>query len=358
MWRCDFPHATRAGPVLGDPAALLTTSGTTGVPKLTVWTHETLKAFVTGLPEERFRAGDVVPTTTSLMHSSGLYEVACALQQETCLALLPTFDPHGVVDLIEREKCTVLFGLPFMCDAMVRAQQERGRDVSSLRLCFSAGDVCSPDIEARFQSVMGRPLVSLWAATEDGGAGLPARRVGPFTRLKADAAVRLIDEHGKPVAEGQVGELIIRSATTSPGYWLAPEQIESMPDGWFHTGDLFCQDEDGHLRYIGRTKDLIVRGGANVSPMEVEEALCNHALLADAAVAGIDDPQLGQRVGALLVLKNEAKAGDVTSILDATKGKLADYKVPELVAVAAEIPRNASTKVDRKAVAETIKREV
>jgi acyl-CoA synthetase (AMP-forming)/AMP-acid ligase II len=164
--------------------------------------------------------------------------------------------------------------------------------------------------------------------------------------------VRLVDDSGQTVPQGGVGEFLVRSPEVAAGYWIAPGIIENLaPDGWFHSGDLMQQDENDELWFVGRKKDLIIRGGSNVSPIEVERVLLSHPQVRDAAVFGLPDPVLGQRVAAVVQL--QGNGGDATrdKILSTTKMQLADYKVPELLVIVDAVPRNPLGKIDRRALA-------
>ena len=150
-----------------------------------------------------------------------------------------------------------------------------------------------------------------------------------------------------PAPDGEIGEMLIRSPGTTPEYWLDPGRIEPLPDGWFHSGDLLRREPDGQVRYITRQKDLNVRGGSNISPAEVEDVLRCQSGIMNVAVVGLPDPNLGQRIGAAVVLAADAPPTTVKDALVGARDALADYKVPETVKVLKEIPRNALTKIDR-----------
>jgi acyl-CoA synthetase (AMP-forming)/AMP-acid ligase II len=163
--------------------------------------------------------------------------------------------------------------------------------------------------------------------------------------------IRLVDDRGAPVQAGEVGELLVRGPTITPGYWTGSGRIDDPKrDGWFPTGDLMRQDGRDELWFVARKKDLIVRGGSNISPVEVASVLRTHPAVRDVAVFGVPDEVLGQRVAALVQLANGAGADAVRDIAAAAKARLADYKVPERWKVVSEIPRNALGKVDRKAL--------
>jgi len=162
------------------------------------------------------------------------------------------------------------------------------------------------------------------------------------------AQVRLVDDNHKPVARGEVGELVARGPHVTIGYWAAPGQIKDAPkEGWFHTGDLMRQDEKGDLWFVARKKHLIIRGGSNISPVEVERVLMAHPAVHDSAVVGVPDPDLGERVAGFVQLTDSAQSIDLNEILAFARERLADYKVPETLKIADKIPRNTLGKIDR-----------
>ncbi|KAI1748289.1 hypothetical protein F4782DRAFT_380987 [Xylaria castorea] len=277
-----------------------------------------------------------------------------AFTQSATIVLIPRFDPDIILDAIEKHRCIVIFGLPFMCAAIARRHSEQPRDMTSLQTCTVAGDSCPPEIEVNFETHLDKPLMSFWAATGDVGGTILRSRVGPYFRLNCSAKIRIVNDVGVDVADGETGEMLLRSSTTTPGYWENPGEINRLPNGIFHSGDLVRRVGDREFQYIGRKKDLIIRGGSNISPAEVEAVLQNLPEVHEAAVSGLPDKVWGQRVGALLVLEAGVSSEAVPTILMAAKHKLADYKLPEAVAMADRIPRNALTKIDRSAITATI----
>jgi long-chain acyl-CoA synthetase len=162
------------------------------------------------------------------------------------------------------------------------------------------------------------------------------------------AQVRLVDDNHVPVPRGEVGELVVRGPHVTIGYWAGSGQIKDAPkEGWFHTGDLMRQDEKGDLWFVSRKKHLIIRGGSNISPVEIERVLIAHPAVRDAGVVGVPDPDLGQRVAGFVQLADGAQSVDVNEILAFAAERLADYKVPETLEIANKIPRNTLGKIDR-----------
>jgi acyl-CoA synthetase (AMP-forming)/AMP-acid ligase II len=175
-------------------------------------------------------------------------------------------------------------------------------------------------------------------------------------RVIPEATVQIVQADGRTAARGAMGEMLISSPTTTPGYWNGPGDCIRLPDGMFHSGDLVREREPGLLEYLGRAKDIIVRAGANISPSEVEEALRSHPGVVDAGVAGLPDPALGQRVGALVVLAAGPSRPSIRDVRSWLSDQLAPWKLPEHIRAVQAIPRNALTKIDRAAVRREITR--
>jgi acyl-CoA synthetase (AMP-forming)/AMP-acid ligase II len=218
-----------------------------------------------------------------------------------------------------------------------------------LRICLTGADVCPIDLQERVTSTFGAPLYNVWGATEAVGSLTFGLQRGPVARIAKGARIRLIDEHGADVADGEAGELLIRGANVFDGYWNDPRATaESIRAGWYHTGDLMRRGEGDELWFVSRKKDIIIRGGTNISPVEVEQALVAcHPAVEEAAVVGIPDAVLGQRVFGFVKLAKRAADTVVSEILRNVATRLASYKVPERLEILDALPRNALSKVDR-----------
>lgn len=332
------------------PAVLLTTSGTTGRPKFVIHTLATLAAIAESLGHWDLHPGQVVALAVPMMHASGLFLVLACIRLGVPFVLVERFDPDVVLDAIERRKCTWFAGLPFMFAALLQHQRSRPRNVDSLRTCLVAGDVCPPQLQTEFSACFGVPLRSVWASTETCGSLTYGLQSGPVSRAVYGMQVRLVDDNHVPVPLSEVGELALRGPNVSIGYWAGPGLIEDAPeDGWFYTGDLMRQDENGNLWFVSRKKHLIIRGGSNISPIEVEQVLASHPAVRDAAVVGVKDAELGQRVAGFVQLANGMTQTVTPNGIQAhVSERLADYKVPESLTIVPEIPRNALGKIDRK----------
>ena len=336
------------------PAILFGTSGTTGRSKLVVWTGRTVAAVGHAARERLLSDRDIVLHAGPMMHASGIDTWARCLFNELPMVLLRTFEPEAVLDAIERHRCTFFAHLPYTFLQLARHQRERRRDLESLQSCIAWGDVCPPETAAAFRELTGVPVLSMWSSTEDAGSGAPASEPGPVTRFVSGVETRIVDEADRVVGDGAVGELVVRSPATTPGYWTGPGAIDELPDGWFRTGDLLRREAPDRFRYMGRQKQLIVRAGYNVSPVEVENVLRDDPAVADAVVFGLDDREFGQRITASVVLRTGTGAS-AEQVLDRVRAQVADYKIPERLIVVDAIPRNASGKVDRDAAAEAVR---
>jgi long-chain acyl-CoA synthetase len=334
------------------PVILLTTSGTTGQPKFVTHTPATLSAIAESYTHHDLDAAQIVLNSCPMVHAAGLLTFLASVKFGAATVLVERFDADAVLDQIELHRCTWMLGLPFMHDALLERQQKRPRKVSSLRHCICGGDVCPIQLQVQFEAAFGAPLRNVWAATEVIGSHRHGLQPGPVSRIAPGAEIRLVDDEGREVPRGKIGEFLVRGPYVTVGYWVGPDRIDpATSDGWYHSGDLMRQGEGDELWFVGRKKDIIIRGGSNISPVEVERVLLSHPLVNDAAVFGVPDPVLGQRVAAVVQLSSGVDDAALGDILSDTKQQLADYKVPELLLAVNAVPRNPLGKVDRRAAA-------
>jgi long-chain acyl-CoA synthetase len=322
------------------------------VPKLVTHTPATLSAASDACVLIGFADKQTAINAMPMVHSSGLVTFLACIRFGAPMILFERFDSDSVLDAIEPYRCSWMLGLPFMFVDMMRRQRARARKVDALRFCLSSGDVCPMQLQQEFPDVFGVPLRSVWASTEATvGSFAYGRQPGPVSQIAPGAQVRLVDDDGAPVPRGDVGELLVRGPSLTIGYWAGPGRVDDAKrDGWFQTGDLMRQGEDDDFWFVARKKDLIIRGGSNIWPVEVERVLLAHSAVRDAAVFGVPDPALGQRVAAVVQLAENSGSAALDDILVNTKAKLADYKVPERLKIVGAIPRNALGKVDRKSL--------
>jgi long-chain acyl-CoA synthetase len=342
----------------GDTAVILYTSGTTGKPKGAELTHAGLGSNARTTEETLLEAtpDDVIMGCLPLFHVFGL---TCSLNAGVlagaCLTLIPRFDGAKALSVIERDSVTVFEGVPTMFSAMLHAPDRDAVDVSTLRLCVSGGSAMPVEVMRSFEETFGCIVLEGYGLSETspvaafnhphaerkpGSIGVPIRGVEQ----------RLVDDDGKDVAAGEVGEIAIRGENVMKGYWQRPEETaKAIPDGWFRTGDLARQDEDGYYFIVDRKKEMIIRGGYNVYPREIEEALYEHPAVAEVACIGITHPELGEEVAAAVALKPGASA-DPDELRDFAKARVAAYKYPRHVWLVDALPKGPTGKILRRAV--------
>jgi long-chain acyl-CoA synthetase len=337
-------------------AVLLYTSGTTARPKGVMHSHATLRR-----QSQNYLAtlGAAVYAQCliflPLCHIAGF---SILLLTTTAAAgtvtLQPRFDPGAALRAIGENKITYTGGLPVMVNAMVNYPDAGKYDLSSL-LVFTAGGDCVPmELQNRFKQLFGVPVDELCGMTEVIYANQPyhlgERRPGSIGKPFGDVRIRLEDGQGNEVPNGDVGEVVVHSGAVTLGYWNDPENTAAaLKNGGMHTGDLGRRDEDGYLWFTGRAKDIIIRGGSNISPGEVEDVLYTHPAVYEAGVVGVPCSELGQRVRAYVALKPGASATD-KELIDWAAKSIAAYKVPETIQFMAALPKGLTGKVLRKAL--------
>ncbi|MET1027319.1 MAG: class I adenylate-forming enzyme family protein [Dongiaceae bacterium] len=348
----DAATVTFDDPDVNAPAMLFSTSGSTGQPKLVAHSQATFGQASMRSAQAYLEAGDRLAFFMPMVHVAGFNHFFSSLIRGASSIMLDGADPDGILDGIETHRCTYLATFPTIYAHLIDRQRHRPRDVSSLRLCLVAGDVCPPGRQEMFQSLFGRPLNNFWGATEASGTFTYGLVPGPVSRPIPGVEIRLVDAQRNPVATGEAGELLLRGPNLSLGYWIGPGDCEGFADGWYATGDIMREDEAGNFWYVARAKDLIVRAGSNISPAEVEHVLVAHPAVIDAAVVGVPDPILGQCVIGLLQLEKAHAPDQLYHIRRSVSLQLADYKVPERLLAVPAIPRNALGKINRAALAE------
>jgi acyl-coenzyme A synthetase/AMP-(fatty) acid ligase len=234
--------------------------------------------------------GDINAFFLPMVHGSGLFFFLAGLLADPPMIMLNAGDPDDILDAIERHRCTYMLGLPTMLAHIMARQAVQRRNVDSLRICVAGGDVCLPGQQERFEELFGVPLRSHWSATEAQSTFTYGVRSGPVSRPIPGFEIRLLDSDGRSVSRGTPGQAFMRGPLVALGYWKAPGHWDAFPDGWFPTGDLMQEEEDGHFLFISRVKDLIVRGGSNISRVEVERILTAHPAVRD---AGSWEPRTG-----------------------------------------------------------------
>jgi long-chain acyl-CoA synthetase len=272
-------------------------------------------------------------------------------------AVLVSFDAAAVLDAIERHRCTFFFALPALGQFLVEEQIRRPRDVSSLQIVVTGGDAVPVTMQNRFLEHFGFRMQEGYGLTEGGFVAFnpaDAIRLGSMGRKLPGVEMRLVDPMDRDVPEGETGEVIVRSAGSCAGYWDDPAATaDLLRGGWLHTGDLASRDPDGYLWFRGRSKQIIVRAGSNISPQEVEEALYQHPAVLEVGVAGKPDAVYGELVAAFVALRpgHVASEADLQSFV---RERIADYKVPEHIYFLPELPKGLTGKVDRRSLKEKL----
>ena len=349
-----------APPDPDDVTIIMSTSGTTGVPKLVLHTHRnTVGGSLQAVAAEMgLDSSDVLFSPSPLAHASGLqYGVRLAIALGTTLLLLPKWDAERAADLIEEYGATWALGAtPFLYD-LSRLPDESRRKLATLRVFACGGAPIPPSIAAAARVALPNlAICPVWGMSETGMVTM-VRPGDPEAKITSSDGralpgweVRVVTADGRNAAPREVGEIVTRGAALFHGYYERPDlTAAAVPDGWMRTGDLGYLDEDGFLRCEGRLKDLIIRGGVNISAGEVEDVVRGHPAIEDVAVVGVADPRLGERVGAVVV---PATSRDrVPSIEELgvflTERGLARNKHPEHVVVVDSLPRTPAGKVQK-----------
>jgi long-chain acyl-CoA synthetase len=337
-----------------DTAVILYTSGTTGTPKGAELTHANLARNVEVCVGPLLALGpdDVVLGALPLFHSFGQ---TCALNAAVAvgaaLALVPRFTPQAVLETIAAERVTVFEGVPTMYSALLNHPTRHAYDVGSLRTCCSGGAALPVEVLHGFEREFGCMVLEGYGLSETSPVASfnhpdRERMPGSIGTPVAGVEMRIVDDARRPLGQGEVGEIAIRGHNVMKGYLNRPEATAEAidADGWFYTGDVARVDAQGRYYIVDRKKDLIIRGGYNVYPREVEEVLYAHPAVAEAAVIGIPHAELGEDVGAAVKLKpgSEVTAEDLRQYV---KANVAAYKYPRHVWLVDELPKTPTGKI-------------
>jgi long-chain acyl-CoA synthetase len=335
-----------------DTAVILYTSGTTGTPKGAELTHENLirNAEITrGIMDATDR--DVLLGALPLFHAFGqTCSLNMAMANAAVLSMIPRFDPGQALEIIERDKVTVFQGVPTMFTAMLHHPERERYDVSSLRVCVSGGAAMPVEVMRGFEEAFDCKVLEGYGLSETSPVASfnhpdRERKPGTIGQPVEGVEMKVVDEDGQEVAEGEIGEIVIRGHNVMKGYWRKPDATEeAIRDGWFHSGDMGRIDEDGYFAIVDRKKELIIRGGYNVYPREIEELLYEHPAVEEAAVVGVPDEKLGEEVGAAVVLKRGQDIGE-GELRGYLKEQLAAYKYPRKLWFLDELPKGPTGKI-------------
>ena len=336
-----------------DDAVILYTSGTTGRPKGAELTHANLTRNAELAAHEMLSAGpgDVMMGCLPLFHVFGLTAgLNATIVSGGTLTLLPRFDPGKALEIIGRDQVTIFEGVPTMYAAMLHHRAHDSAHTSSLRTCISGGAAMPLEIMRGFEQTFGCMILEAYGLSETSPVASfnhpdRERKPGSIGTPVEGVEMRVVDGDGASLPVGEVGEIAVRGHNVMKGYWGKPEATaEAIPDGWFRSGDLAKVDEDGYFFIVGRQKDLIIRGGYNVYPREIEEALHEHQAVAEVAVVGIPHADLGEEIGAAVQLKPGAIATPA-ELRAFAKERVAAYKYPRYVWLVRQLPMGATGKI-------------
>ena len=356
----EFEHAVgAANPITevadtddADTAVILYTSGTTGTPKGAELTHANL-ARNAEVASALFGMGADAVTLGALplFHSFGQ---TCGMNATTMaggtLTLIPRFDPAKALEIIERDHVNIFQGVPTMYGAILHLPDRERYDTSSLEVCASGGSAMPVELLRGFEQAFGCKVLEGYGLSETSPVASfnhpdRERKPGSIGTPISGVEMKVVDEQGDEVPQGEVGEIVIRGHNVMKGYWNRPDATaETIRDGWFHSGDMATVDKDGYFFIVDRKKDMIIRGGYNVYPREIEEVLYEHPAVREAAVIGVPDDEYGEEVGAAVTLKAGASIS-ADELRDFVKGQVAAYKYPRYIWFLDDLPKGPTGKI-------------
>ena len=352
-----------------DPCWLFYTSGTTGKPKGAIWTHRTVRVVVMNYLADVYniQPGEVVAHAAPMSHGSGIVALPAVARAATNVVLEGrSFEPKALFTLIERMKVShIAFLAPTQIIKMLEEYRPGAYDLSSLKaICYGGAPIYIEHLRNAikafgpvFAQIYGQgeapiTITGLNAAAHARLLEANDPRIGSAGTVRTDVEARCVDEHDRPLPPGQAGEVTVRGDIVMQGYWNNPEATaETLRNGWLHTGDIGMFDENGYLFLLDRAKDMIISGGNNVYPREVEEVIVQHPAVATAVVFGIPHEYWGEAVHALVVLEPGAKAS-AEEIIEHCGRNMAGYKKPKSVEFAEALPVSGYGKVMRREIRE------
>ena len=343
-----------------DPINIQYTSGTTGFPKGATLSHHNIlnNGFFVG-EGCRYTHEDRVCIPVPFYHCFGMVmgNLGCTTHGACMVVPAPSFEPAATLEAIQAERCTSLYGVPTMFIAQLDLPSFSDYDLSSLRTGIMAGSPCPVEVMRKAIDRMHMTDVTIcYGMTETSPVSTQTsaddpleRRVGTVGRVHPHVEVKVVDPAtGACLPRGEAGELCTRAYSVMLGYWGEPEKTADAIDGagWMHTGDLATMDDEGYLRIVGRSKDMIIRGGENVYPREIEEYLYTHPDVADVQVVGVPDLRYGEEAAAFVILRDGADV-DGEALREFCRGRIAHYKVPRYVTMVDDFPMTVTGKVQK-----------
>lgn len=342
-----------------DPINIQYTSGTTGFPKGATLSHHNIlnNGFFVG-ELIGYTEADRVCIPVPFYHCFGMVmgNLACTSHGSCMVIPAPAFDPAATLETVAAERCTSLYGVPTMFIAELGLDDFASYDLSTLRTGIMAGSPCPVEVMKRVVAEMNMGEVAIcYGMTETSPVSTMTRvdddlrrRTETVGRVMPHLEVEVVDPAtGLPVGRGETGELCTRGYSVMLGYWEQDDKTAEAIDRarWMHTGDLAEMDEDGYLAIVGRIKDLVIRGGENVYPREIEEFLYTHPAIADVQVIGVPDEKYGEELMAWIIMRPGEQPLDAAAVKEFATGKLAHYKIPKYVHVTDEFPMTVTGKV-------------
>jgi fatty-acyl-CoA synthase len=349
-----------------DPINIQFTSGTTGFPKGATLSHHNIvnNGYFVG-EAIGLQPGEKLCIPVPLYHCFGMVmgNLGCLTHAATMVYPAEAFEPLAVLEAVEAERCAVLYGVPTMFIAMLGHPQFARFDLTSLRTGIMAGSPCPIEVMRRVIGEMHMPEVTIaYGMTETSPVSFQSatddsveRRVSTVGRVQPHLEVKIVDAEGRIVPRGEAGELCTRGYSVMLGYWDDVDRTGEAVDraGWMHTGDLATLDDEGFCNIVGRIKDMVIRGGENIYPREIEEFLYRHPAIADVQVIGVPDAKYGEELCAWIVPKaGEALSAD--AVREFCRGQIAHYKIPKHVRFVEGFPTTVTGKVQKFAMREAM----
>ena len=362
--------ATGATLSAADAINIQFTSGTTGLPKGATLSHRNIlnNGYFVGRAQA-LETGDRICIPVPLYHCFGMVmgNLASITHGATMVYPAAGFDPGAVLATVAAERCTALYGVPTMFIALLAHPEFVSFDLSSLRTGIMAGAICPEPLMRKVIERLHMPDVTIaYGMTETSPVSFQtaiddpvSRRVGSIGRVQPHLECKLVDEQGAMVPRGTPGELCTRGYSIMLGYWDEPDKTEVAidADGWMHSGDLAVIDADGYATIVGRLKDMVIRGGENIYPREIEEFLYSHPAVEDVAVIGVPDDRMGEELCAWIRLRAGA-TGDEDEVRAFCRDRIAHYKVPRYVRFVDQFPTTVTGKVQKYLIREAMVAEL
>jgi len=346
-----------------DPAVIIYTSGSTGEPKGVIHTHDTYYHLI--LMKERdweTNPDDIVLITTQISHAAGFTMSLLYLASAATVVLMEEFEAGEYIKLLDRYKPTLLGLLPTQLLEVLEHPDVKNADFSHARHLLVGGDKVPHHLYELFRNLTGFDFMEGYGLTEFEGCFMqPYGKIKPGTIGKplAEVQARLIDIEGQDIPQGKTGEILLKGKPLTIGYWNKPEETKkAFENGWFHTGDLAYIDDEGYYHFAGRIKELIIRGGSNIMPGEVEDALDDHPKVELCGVVGFPDKHYGSIVGAFVEPKQGVPAPTVEELTAFVSQRLSQYKVPQKWIFVDSLPRNHVGKIDRKKLHSMVEKQI